>query len=83
MGTSEVFNLFAVQEAGKAFGVLTGLKKPDMGRDGYTRFVPPDDQYDAARAATHLREAGPWVPSGERAGAAVRLALSGGGSDAG
>jgi hypothetical protein len=68
-GYAEVFNLFAIQEAGKAFGVLTGLKRPDMGRDGYTRFVPPDDQYDPARAAAHLREAGPRVPSGERTGA--------------
>jgi len=68
-GYAEVFNLFAIQEAGKAFAVLTGLKKPDMGRDGYTRFVPPDDQYDPARAAVHLQEAGPRVPSGERTGA--------------
>jgi hypothetical protein len=68
-GYAEMFNLFAIQEAGKEFGVLTGLKKPDMGRDGYTRFVPPDDQYDAARALTHLLEAEPRVPGGERAGA--------------
>jgi hypothetical protein len=68
-GYTEVFNLFAIQEAGKAFGVLTGLKKPDMERDGYMRFVPPDDRYDAARAAVHLREEGPGVPGGDRAGA--------------
>ncbi|MDR3533791.1 MAG: hypothetical protein P4L90_24920 [Rhodopila sp.] len=68
-GYAEMFNLFAVQEAGKAFGVLTGLKKPDMGRDGYTSFVPPDSTYDPARAAMHLREAAPRVPGGERAGA--------------
>ncbi len=67
-GYAQVFNLFAVQEAGKAFGVLSGLKKPDMGRDGYTRFVPPDDQYDKARAAVHLQQAGSRVPSGERTG---------------
>ena len=41
-GYTEMFNLFAVQEAGKEFGVLTGMKAEDMGRDGYTRFVPPD-----------------------------------------
>jgi hypothetical protein len=68
-GYSEMFNLFAVQEAAKAFAVLAGLKRPEMGRDGYTRFVPPDDQYDAARAAVHLREGTPRVPGGERAGA--------------
>jgi hypothetical protein len=68
-GYAEMFNLFAIQEAGKEFGVLTGLKKPDMGWDGYTRFVPPDDQYDPARAEVHLQEAGPRVPGGKRAGA--------------
>ena len=52
----------------KEFGVLTGLKQEDMGRDGYTRFVPPDDAYDPARAAIHLREAEPRVPGGERSG---------------
>jgi hypothetical protein len=67
-GYAEVFNLFAVQEAGKEFGVLTGLKKPDMGRDGYTRFVPPDSEYDRSRAQAHLREYTVTVPGGERAG---------------
>jgi hypothetical protein len=68
-GYASIFNLYAVQEAGKEFGVLTGLKREDMGRDGYTRFVPPDDQYDPARAAAHLREAQPRVPTGQRTGA--------------
>jgi hypothetical protein len=68
-GYAEVLNLFAIQEAGKQFGVLTRLKQPDMGRDGYTRFVPPDDQYDPARVAVHLREATPRVPGGDRPGA--------------
>ncbi len=63
-----MFNLFAVQEAGKAFGVLTGLKAEDMGRDGYTSFVPPDARYDVARAAANLQLEGPAVPPGERSG---------------
>jgi hypothetical protein len=67
-GYGEMFNLFAVQEAGKQFGVLTGLKQPDMGRDGYTRFVPPDSQYDPVRVAARLREYTVMVPGGERAG---------------
>ena len=70
-GYARMFNLFALQEAAKAFAVLTGLKPPDMGRDGYTRFVPPDDQYDAARAAAHLQEAVPRIPGGDRTGAAA------------
>jgi hypothetical protein len=70
-GYRQMFNLFAVQEAGKEFGVLTGLKRPDMGRDGYTRFVPPDEQYDPARVALHMRDAAPRVPSGARSGPAA------------
>ena len=68
-GYAQMLNLFALQEAGKEFGVLTGLKQPDMGRDGYTRFVPPDEEYDAPRAAVHLRQAEPRVPGGPRTGA--------------
>jgi hypothetical protein len=67
-GYGDMFNLFTVQEAGKQFGVLTGLKRPDMGRDGYIRFVPPDSQYDPARALAHLRADGVVVPVGERTG---------------
>jgi hypothetical protein len=67
-GYGQMLNLFAVQEAGKQFGVVTGLKRPDMGSDGYTSFVPPDDTYDAGRAMTHLRAAGPEVPPGARSG---------------
>jgi hypothetical protein len=67
-GYTEMLNMFAVQEAGKQFGVLTKLKKEDQGRDGYTVFVPPDKLYDRARAAYHLREDGPSVPPGPRIG---------------
>ncbi len=67
-GYGEMFNLFAVQEAGKEFGVLTGLKAEDMGRDGYTRFVPPDLRYDAARAARNMHGEGPSAPPGPHSG---------------
>jgi hypothetical protein len=67
-GYTEMFNLYAVQEAGQAFGTLLGFKKATMGRDGYTRFVPPDSEYDPARAMVHLREAGPSIPLGDRHG---------------
>ncbi|WP_188972353.1 hypothetical protein [Neoroseomonas lacus] len=50
----EMLSFYAVQEAGRQFAVLTGLMRPRYGRDGYTRFLPPEDRYDAARAATHL-----------------------------
>ncbi len=67
-GYAELFNLYAVQEAGQQFGILFGFKRPTYGRDGYTSFVPPDSQYDPARVALHLREAGPSVPPGARNG---------------
>jgi hypothetical protein len=68
-GYAEMFNLYAVQEAGQQFGILAGIKQRTYGRDGYTSFVPPDSEYDAARAAIHLRESGIEVPPGERSGA--------------
>lgn len=67
-GYREVLNLYAMEEAGKEFGVLTGLKKEDQGRDGYTDFLPPDAGYDRARAAEKLRADGPVPPQGERDG---------------
>ena len=68
-GYAEMFNMYAVQEAGQEFGILMGIKREVYGRDGYTSFVPPDSRYDPARAAMHLREAGPSIPPGERKGA--------------
>jgi hypothetical protein len=71
LGYREMFNLFAVQEAGQQFGILTGFKRRRYGRDGYTSFVPPDSEYDPARVALHLQAAGPEIPPGERNGAAT------------
>jgi hypothetical protein len=70
-GYGEMFNLYALQEAGQQFGILFAIKRQHYGRDGYTSFVPADSQYDAARAAMHLRAAGPEIPPGERSGAAT------------
>ena len=50
----EQFNLYAVEQAGIQFGVLTGLRPRRYGRDGYTDFLPDDAAYDVARARTHL-----------------------------
>ena len=62
-GYGEMFNLYAVQEAGQEFAVLTGLKRQVYGSDGYTSFVPPDSQYDPARVAIHLRDDPPVIPT--------------------
>ncbi len=68
LGYLHLLTLYAVQEAGQQFGILIGVKQPVYGRDGYTRFVPPDSDYDPGRAAMHLREAVPDVPPGARGG---------------
>jgi hypothetical protein len=67
-GYGEMFNTYAVQEAGQQFGVLLGIKAPSYGRDGYTSFVPPDSEYDRARVAEHMRGTVPDDPPGTRDG---------------
>jgi hypothetical protein len=67
-GYVELFNLYAVQEAGQQFGVLTGLKAPTYGRDGYTSFVPPDSEYDRTKVAQHMQGTIPDDPPGTRTG---------------
>ena len=56
------FSLYAVEQAGIQFGVLTGLRARRYGRDGYTDFLPDDSQYDLARARRHLYGSGPAAP---------------------
>jgi hypothetical protein len=67
-GYAEMLNTYAVQEAGQQFGVLTGLKPPTYGRDGYTSFVPPDSEYDRAKVAEHMQGTVPDDPPGTRNG---------------
>jgi hypothetical protein len=61
-GYGEMFNLYAVQEAGQELGVLLGVNRQVYGSDGYTSFVPPDSAYDPARVAMHLHTEAPYVP---------------------
>jgi hypothetical protein len=68
-GYREMFNLFAVQEAGQQFGFLIGIKHPFYDADGYTDFLPPDSQYDPGRVAMHMRLSGIFIPPGTRDGA--------------
>lgn len=56
------FSLYAVEQAGIQFGVLTGLRARRYGRDGYTDFLPPDSEYDLARARHHLYPDGVVAP---------------------
>jgi hypothetical protein len=50
----EQFSLYAVEQAGIEFSVLTGIKPRPYGRRGYTDFLPDESSYDLARARTHL-----------------------------
>lgn len=67
-GYAHMFDLHAVQTAGQAFAEFAGLKPRVYGIDGYTRFTPPDETYDAARAEAHMREWSTFVPAGRRDG---------------
>lgn len=58
------FSLYAVEQAGIQFGVLTGLRPRRYGRDGYTDFLPDGSEYDLARARQHLYSGGiPVAPT--------------------
>ncbi|CAH2602969.1 conserved protein of unknown function [Rhodovastum atsumiense] len=72
-----MFDMYTLEKAGQAFAQWTGLAPRVYGRDGYTRFVPPDAQYDRARAAVRLREALPWDMPKDDAAAPASWALPG------
>jgi len=63
-----MLDLYTLEKAVQAFAEFTGLKPRNYGSDGYTSFVPPDNTYDAARAARHLAGSGPEWPLGDHAG---------------
>ena len=75
-GYGEMFNLYAVQEAGQEFGILLGIKRQVYGSDGYTSFVPPDSDYDPARVAHASARRSGIHPAG-RQRRSCDLALSG------
>ena len=66
-GYAHILNLDALEEAGREAGILLGIKREVYGRDGYTRFVPPDSQYDPVRAARHLALGIAFMPPGPQA----------------
>jgi hypothetical protein len=57
-----LLNLPALEEAGRQFAYLTGLRRPKYGKDGYTNFLPPRDLYDVERAREHLYGDAPPAP---------------------
>jgi hypothetical protein len=48
-GYREALQPYAVQEAANQLAVMLGLKRRRYGLDGYTRFVPPESEYDPRR----------------------------------
>ena len=67
-GYLHMLDLYTLVKAAQAFAEFTGLKPEVYGRDGYTRFTPPDSEYDPVRAAAHLRTWGTYTLPGNRAG---------------
>jgi hypothetical protein len=57
-GYLQIYNLFAVQEAGSQLWAMLGLKAPKHGLDGNTDFYAADAHYDAARAHANIAAAG-------------------------
>lgn len=55
----EMLTPYAVQEAANQFAVMVGLRKRRYGLDGYTRFVPPDSEYDPVRVDAAFARWGP------------------------
>jgi hypothetical protein len=66
-GYLHLLNLDAVEQASREFGIVTHVRHPTYGSDGYTSFVPDDRLYDLARARTHLLR-GALDPPGARSG---------------
>lgn len=62
----EMLSVYALNEAVAQFAVLTGIRRARYGRDGYTRYLPDESQYDLARALTHMRPIG-WDHDGQAA----------------
>lgn len=50
----EMMSVYALTEAVNQLGAITGLRRPRFGRDGYSRYLPEESRYDAARAAAQL-----------------------------
>ncbi len=57
-----LYNLPALEETGRQFAYLTGLRRPKYGKDGYTNFLPPDAAYDLRRAQHRIYGPGGPVP---------------------
>ncbi len=49
-----LFNFTALEQAGRQFGFLMGWKAQRYGRDGYTNFLPPPEEYDLAQAQRNI-----------------------------
>lgn len=49
-----LFNLPALEEAGRQLAYLTGLRPLKYGLDGHTNFLPPQSEYDLKRAQQNI-----------------------------
>lgn len=49
-----LLNFSAVEQAGRQFAYLAGLRGAKYGRDGYANFLPPPSEYDLEKARVNL-----------------------------
>jgi hypothetical protein len=49
-----LLNPSAVEQAGRQWATLAGLRKTKYGHDGYRNFLPPPSEYDLAKARDNL-----------------------------
>lgn len=49
-----LLNFSAVEQAGRQFAYLTGLREAKYGKDGYANFLPPPADYDLEKARVNL-----------------------------
>jgi hypothetical protein len=75
-----LLNFGAVEQAGRQFARLVGWRAPKYGLDGYTNFLPPESEYDLAKARsniygqeTPIDDPPPAPPPDGYAGALARL----------
>ncbi len=53
------FNLYSLEQAGRQFATMIGLRPVKYGRDGYTNFLPAAADYDNEKARRNLWGDGP------------------------
>lgn len=54
-----LLNLSALEESGRQFAQIVGLREEKYQRNGYRNFLPPDSEYDLGKARHWIYDGGP------------------------